>query len=511
MNFDFDPIQRKLVNGPEAGANVEVDGFTVSVIGGGTGTETLYNAGTGIGIEGSTITNTMAGSGRIAINGGTAAFNPEADIVNVTGTSVTLQPDTAYKMYATTGALNVTANPPAANKWAYEGHAEIFVGSVGYVVFDTSKIVLANQLEPDSVNNCTLRFHDGMCYVSVEDHIAGYIVVSATGTTAGTLPYGITSASQEYVAFDASLNGATIDLSGSTASAEKHVVGNGYAETTLTGAVDCGTSKFTVANLGLNNVQVTGGVMTFGDAYIPSGSTVNGKIRVENAVLDGTIQTTSDLVFANNGKMSGGGIIDLGTTSQSIIPVWGGSYSITGVTVMNGEYPAGALTGAIEANGGGYVKLKEVTTQNNTGGYTPNITAKAMIELENCNISGKSCVWRGGTMVLIGGNTVSYIAVHNNNESTIVDSTPKIEFRGSNLITSKVEPVFGANVGLVTISSGAILDLTGNTNATPIAPGGGITFGANVTVVNSAGTSILLNNGSAGTCNGINKDGTLVE
>jgi hypothetical protein len=61
----------------------------------------------------------------------------------------------------------------------------------------------------------------------------------------------------------------------------------------------------------------------------------------------------------------------------------------------------------------------------------------------------------------------------------------------------------------VTIASGAILDLTGNTNATPIAPGGGITFGASVTVINSAGSSVLLNNGEAGTCTVIKNDGTI--
>ena len=147
---------------------------------------------------------TVGVAGLVSLNQVPASkLDTVSNIVNVTGASVTLQPNTAYKMYATTGALNVTANPPAVNKWAYEGHAEIFVGSVGYVVFDTSKIVLANQLEPDSVNNCTLRFHDGKCIISVEDHLAGYIVVSATGTSAGSLYYGLGTASEAYIAVDA--------------------------------------------------------------------------------------------------------------------------------------------------------------------------------------------------------------------------------------------------------------------------------------------------------------------
>ena len=285
----------------------------------------------GVSIGGGGGSGIIAGM-RLDFDGDTLNFNPVKEIVNVTGNSVTFIPDTAYKLYATTGAFNVTANPPAANYWGLEGHAEIFVGSVGYVIFDTSKIILANQLESDSVNNCTLRFHDGMCYISVEDHIAGYIVVNGSTSGEGSLHYGITSSTNDYVAFDASLNGSVIPLAEAVANGEKHVVGNGYTETLITGEVDCGTSKFTVANLSLNDIQISGGTMTLGDVHIPSGATVSvsgGGLAVEKVSMQGTIAPGSTTVI-----VSSGAVLDLtGNTNSTVI---GGTISFPpiGATIV---------------------------------------------------------------------------------------------------------------------------------------------------------------------------------
>ena len=250
--------------------------------------------------DGSTVGGTAVGGGggggvvpgyRLSDDGTSLNFNPVQPIVNVAGGSVTLVPDTAYKMYATTGAVTINANPPASGYWGLESHIELFVGSTGYVVTG-SNVVLANALEPDSVNNCTVRFHDGIAIIAVEDHVAGYIVVNGSTSGEGSLYYGITTSTNDYVAFDASLNGSVIPLAGAVAEGEKHLVGNGYTETTLTGAVNCGTSKFTVANLSLQNVVVNGGVMTLGDAWIPSGSTVavsGGGLAVEKVTGNGGV------------------------------------------------------------------------------------------------------------------------------------------------------------------------------------------------------------------------------
>jgi len=441
---------------------------------------------------------TVGAAGLVSLNQvPSSKLDTTMDIVNVTGTSVTLQPNTAYKMYATTGALNVTANPPAANKWAYEGHAEIFVGSVGYVVFDTSKIVLANQLEPDSVNNCTLRFHDGMCYVSVEDHIAGYIVVNGSTAGDGSLYYGITTSTNDYVAFDASLNGTTIPLAGATAEGEKHVVGNGYTETAITGAVNCGTSKFTVANLGLNDVQVTGGVMTLGDVFIPSGSTVavsGGGLAVE--------------------KVTGnGGVIDFAGGPRGLSLAKNGE--LGGVTLANATYPADSLYGPVTVYSAFY--FHDVTFADTlTGGFAPALGIRGSgVSASGCTMNAESTIWPDGVFELKGGNKVNGIYRFNNGNSTAVTSrTPKLILAGSNAITGSVFPMFGTmNVGLVNISSGATIDLTGNTNATPIAPGGGITISGGATVLTGATAGVVENtaviSGDLAGMNSIANDGTI--
>ena len=160
----------------------------------------------------------LAGN-RIEYTNGKFNFSPVANIVNVTGTTVTLEPDTAYKVYATTVPVTLNANPPAPDQWGLEGHIEIFV----------SNVVLANALESDSVNNCSVRFHDGYAIISVEDHVAGYIVTVNASSGAGSLAYGLSTATNEYISIDASLNGQTLDLAGATTYAgKKNVVGNGY-------------------------------------------------------------------------------------------------------------------------------------------------------------------------------------------------------------------------------------------------------------------------------------------
>jgi hypothetical protein len=104
--------------------------------------------------------------------------------------------------------------------------------------------------------------------------------------------------------------------------------------------------------------------------------------------------------------------------------------------------------------------------------------------VSNCSISGNAASSSGKGVHVNGSNSLLVLG-------------------GSNVL----EEVTGVSGGVI-LNSGAILDLTGNANPTPIAPGGDITFGANVTVINSAGVSSLLNGGVAGSCSIIKNDGT---
>lgn len=500
MAIIYDPLLGRLRYSFSAGPGIDIKGSVISVI---TPPEGVpYVAGTGIGINGATITNTLSGFGRIEVAGGTAAFNPEADIVTVTGTSVTLQPDTAYKIYATASAVTLNANPPASGKWAYEGHLEIFVASTGYIVTGAN-VVLANALEPDSVNNCTVRFHDGIAIISVEDHVAGYIVVNGSTAGDGSLYYGITTSTNEYIAFDATLNGTTIDLSGSTANGEKHIVGNGYNETTLTGSVDCGNSKFTVANLALSDVQVVGGTMTLGDAFIPSGSTVSlsgGGLAVEKVTGAGA---ESVIDFAGGYTGTSIGIInasDVTFNKARLFANSAGVLNITSCTFAN-RYENSYNGAAFSITGTGAANISACKISGNTanGRFGGGIYCTGNVDVTSSVVSGNSASFGGGIFLTNGADmTLTGSTVTGNTAGTGADcyvenctftvsggelGNVKMATGGNMALKDKVKVGIvtqrnSASYGTVTLSSGAILDLTGNANATTVAPGGGITFEA---------------------------------
>ena len=400
---------------------------------------------------------TVGAAGLVSLNQvPSSKLDTTMDIVNVTGTSVTLQPNTAYKIYATSQAITLNANPPAAGKWAYESHIELFVAGTGYVVTG-SNVVLANALEPDAVNNCTVRFHNGLAIISVEDHVAGYIVTLTAGTGEGSLPYALSVSSSEYVAFDATTNGQTLDLAGATTYAgEKHVVGNGYAETAISGGITC-TSKTTFSNLTMLNVTNSGGTMTLGDTYIPSGSTVavsGGGLAVE--------------------KVTGAGstsVIDLGGANVDVSS--GTTASASSVTFTSGS--AGSDTssrgGAFHTYGGTFMLANCTVSGNGANGVVGGglaVFAGGSAYISNCTVSGNTGI---GDIYVAGASSLLFI--NGGTYGKTVLNVGKMEIAGQNTIDTIVT---SNNPGTVILTSGAILDLTGNTNATPINPGGGITF-----------------------------------
>ena len=439
--------------------------------------------------------SSYVGGDRINIAGGTISFVNSADIVNVTGTSVTLQPDTAYKIYATSQAITLNANPPAAGKWAYEGHLEIFTAGTGYVVTGPN-VVLANALEPDAVNNCTVRFHDGIAIISVEDHVAGYIVVNGSTSGDGSLAYGITSATQEYIAFDAILNGQTIPLAGAVAEGEKHVVGNGYTSTTLTGSVNCGTSKFTVANLALSDVQVAGGTMTLGDVYIPNGSNVavsGGGLAIEKVTGEGSsiIDLGGRYVSTTSGtSASASGCILMGGGGAN----YGGGWSVrngqlSGVSFL--DCSATSMGGATDIVNGSGVLLDCVFSNCSAGYYGGALSIRDSAIVRNCTFEGNTATL-GNAIYIIDSGVSRNIILDN---CTFGYAQSIVQTTSVNTVltitgTFKTDSVFTGGNGRTIIDSGTVIDLTGNSNTTPIAPGGGITFeGANQIIYGDSGAT----------------------
>lgn len=376
------------------GAGIDISAGTISTTG---EAGVPYVGGTGIYIHGATVEADLDPGYRMEINGSTIGQLRYMPIETVTGSSVTLQAGHAYKIYATSAAVTLNTETIPADSFGLEGHLEIYVAGTGYVITGTN-VVLANALEPDSVNNLTARFHDGICILSVEDHVAGYIVTVNAASGAGSLAYGLSTSTNEYIAVDASLNGQTLDLAGVTTYAgEKHIVGNGPEETIIAGSINC-TSKTTVANLSLQDVTITGGTMTLGDAFIPSGSTVavsGGGLAVE--------------------KVTGAGaesVIDLGGTDVSV-PNATKSFA-SGCTFTNG---AGDSGGAFYVSGG-TATFENVTFSGNSatsGGAVYNIVGNATFS--NCTFSGNIATIGGayaGRYTGVTGLTMSDCVVTGN-------------------------------------------------------------------------------------------------
>lgn len=479
--------------------------------GGGGGSDLI--AGNGLTIAGGTAS--VAPGYRLNTSAGTVNQDRFFPIETVSGASVTLQAGHAYIINATTSAgITLNCESFAANTFGLEGHATIYTANAGYVQ-QGANVYLADPLEPDAVNNCTIRFHGGSATVSVEDYFGGYIVLSG-GTDSGSLPYGLASAGSQYIGFNASLNGQTLDLSGSTANGEKHIVGNGYSETILTGAVNCGSSSFTVANLSLSDVQVTGGVMTLGDAWIPPGSTV--AVATSEVVVDG-VTTTVPLGSMAIEKVVGAGsdsVIDLGGTH--IAPKSGATVNTSNVLFSGGV----ASAGTIDPYGGVFYLGNNVTlvasgcifTGNDGNGF-----GGVAILGDGCDATFVSCTESANTgtygLFYINGNarvTFSGCVTTGSAFVTLANTNARAIFSGSNSVAGRIAALNAS--GSVTLTSGAILDLSGNTNPTPIAPGGGITFeSGGATVYPFAGSSAAVNvniSGGAFGCSTITNGGVLV-
>lgn len=399
--------------------------------------------------------------------------------------AVTIASGLSYKLNASTGTHQLTVDTCPAGYDGRDAIIRIRLGGTG-VIQAIPPLQLGDALVPYAINNCVVRFRDGEAVLLVEDTLAGYVVTVTSGTDNGSLAYGLAATGVPYIAFSTGTDGSVVDMGNAvTANEEVMVVGNGYEDTTITGNITC-TNKTTVANLSLQDVTVTGGTLTFGDAYIPSGSTVavsGGRLAVE--------------------KVSGEGsesVIDLGGTNI-FIPSAATAY-VYGVQATSGS---GSVGGAFNVSGTAHFESCVISGNvASTGGGIQNVKP---VYLSDCIVSGNTRTGNQGRdiypingsadVVLLGGNKVGEIMLTNG---------AKVYMSGSNTVDSVVSRAAGTSrMGTVTIYSGAIVDLTGNTNATPIRPGLGVIVDGGCQVITSAGSTVSI---AGGTYTKINNDGT---
>ena len=441
-------------------------------------------------VSGGTGGTEYVGGFGISLGGETISLARYRNIETVTGSSVTMQAGHAYKVVATTSAVTLNTETVPAGQFGLEGHLEIFVAGTGYIVTGTN-VVLSQPLEPDSVNNCTVRFHDGLAIISVEDHVAGYIVISASGTSAGSLYYGLATSTNEYIAFDATTNGSACDLGGAVTNGEKHVVGNGYTDTILTGGVSC-ASKTTFANLAMSAASiVANGSTELVDGHYAI-DTVTGTASLmlgKDAILDLTGNTNATPINPGGGITftEGGATVypSAGSASAAVISHSGAANKITFGAIKNDNtfelstMSGGSVTTShrIEVNSGGSFFARNVKIVDSAGGYNCLFTdgfGGAAVSLEGCTVSaaGYPVLLQGSGTTLNLSNTVISAT-----SATLISSDTLMNIKGTFRTNSYIRPTGGdgqVTNAVITISSGAVVDISERTNSTgtAIKPGG---------------------------------------
>lgn len=417
----------------------------------------------------------LSGNDPIIAKSAIKAFQPITNLGSAS--SATLKSGGAYRLSAISGNHYLTVSDVPADKYGMDTHVELFVGNAS-LVHVSDPLILMDVLFPNAVNDCVIKFRDGTARLYVEDHDYGYVVTSAGGTEGtvfgGSLYFGLTGATASYIAFANSLDRQTVILpETATVNRAVNVVGNGYTETIIGGSVSC-ASKTTFCNLTMSGVSVLGGTATLGDVYIPSGTTVSvsgGVLAVE--------------------KVSGnGGTIDLGGTCTSVGS--GSSMLASGCSFTSGG-GGGTFGGGVADINGGNATFFNCGFYNNTG------TSAAIAALrKNAEVTFSGCTFdssnSSGTAILVVTSN-AHVTVANCTFDPGQDiyfstlSGSELTLLGSNHFKQRVRTYGGAGA-VAAISSGAIVDLTGNTNSVPINPGGGVTFeSGGATVYPSAGSA----------------------
>ena len=443
---------------------------------------------------------------RTEINGATVAQARYFDITSTHSSGpLTLSAGCAYRIFATGNAVSLSAEEFGGAQFGLEGHATILVTNNSLLTFG-SNVVLGQPLANDAVNNCTLRFHDGHCILDVEDHDAAHTVTVASGTGSGTLYYycsagnNISSETPQFISISDALDGGLVSFNGVSVNGEKHIAGNGTERTSLTSSFTP-DGDFYITHAALSDMTAySGGTVYLTDCAVPSGdyATFYSPLYIyDKLTVDGTLYVPGSMTPDDGVIISGSGTINLDDTNIRLPYNYSAYFS--GCTISSGYATSG---GAFLLSSGAYLELHGVElASNSVTGYAGAICGlnNTTVLLDNCYVHDNTN--RTGVLYQAGGYSVMTIS-----GSTIGDNQRvyaaggSVVFVGSNVFTAILN-----GGGSCIISQGAVIDLTGNPNASPIAPGGGVTVSGGCTIINSAGSFVHIDDGSYSK---INKDGT---
>ena len=214
-----------------------------------------------------------------------------------------------------------------------------------------------------------------------------------------------------------------------------------------------------------------GGGITFasgGATVLYSSGAVSGSYMMNNVTLPAGAKLTNTavvnlnsahVIIPNNATATASGCVFSGGSA-----VYGGAFDINGVAIFN--------------------KCGFVGNSGDAGTAITMENTNANISLTSCTFSGNT--GNNGAVFAYRGTVTLSDTVFSSGQNVVLGTS------SASVILSKlntIQSITGAGIATVTISSGTILDFTGNTNAKPINPGGAITIpaGAVVKIIGSDG------------------------
>ena len=261
-----------------------------------------------------------------------AGFGMEVDIDRIArkrydavripnGSTVTLQAGYGYQFTASSEITLETEVQPS-DSVGLESLLDITLS--GGTVAAGENVILADTLTAGGRNICSVRYIDGIAVVKVLTVIGSipvdaYAVSIATGTSDGSLYYGLATSDKSDIYVSSTLDGQTLDMGGAVTNGAKVVHGNGHVNTIVSGGVSC-TSSTSFENMSMIGVSVLGGTMTMTNVNIPS----NGNVSIT-----GTAKVVPKNVF-------GAGVIDLTSATENGAIVLSSETVISGCSIANG-------------------------------------------------------------------------------------------------------------------------------------------------------------------------------
>lgn len=206
----------------------------------------------------------------------------------------------SYKIkYTNDNTHIITADTIPSDAYGWDTHIQMFIKGTSAINFQ-APLVLMDALTPNAGHNLVVKWRNGDALVYVDDTNAGNIVISTSGTTAGTLNYFLQqdpgSGQDNYIIFAATTDNVPCDAGTVTVNYNTDILGNGTDKTTITGGISVASGK----TINFQSLAIAGGTlsgagrMNFDDVSIASGSTVSCAVRtfINDLDINGTFAHT---------------------------------------------------------------------------------------------------------------------------------------------------------------------------------------------------------------------------